>query len=165
MTTTDTTTGLFVNGEHVAADQFAWDGCHKIYLIPTTDARDEFIREYGWELEDMHPIAELPQAWEDSCSLRFISWADLSVPNLVNQFDENVTVEYVAADGTRRVAVDLRPERTSIWVAADGSWGDGEIDIIDTTLWTGEDFDAVEQASDDERLDVARALRDKKEGL
>lgn len=95
--TTTTTTGLLVNGKPVAATEFAWDGCHKIYLIATPADRTAFTEEYGYESDDIHPVSELPQAWEDSCGLRFISWSDLSVPDLVHQFDENVTVEYKEA--------------------------------------------------------------------
>jgi hypothetical protein len=83
---------LVINNETVAATHFAWDGCHKIYLIKTASDRS-LMDSYGWESGAYHPIWELPQAWEDSCSLRFISWADLTLPNLVNQFDENATVE------------------------------------------------------------------------
>ena len=85
-----------INGEEVAATHFAWDGCHKIYLINSTEHR-EAMDSYGWDASVYHPIDKLPQAWEDSCSLRFISWADLTLPNLVNQFDENVTVEVKVA--------------------------------------------------------------------
>lgn len=86
---------LFINGEPIAADRFVWDGCHKIYLIGTEADREAMV-SYGWGSSDCRPIAELPQAWEDSCGLRFISWADLSLPNIVNQFDEEdgpVTIE------------------------------------------------------------------------
>lgn len=83
---------LIINGATVEADEFAYDGCHKIYLITSADDREQML---GYGYEDMiHGVEDLPSAWEDSCLLRFISYADLSRPNLVNQFDENVTVEY-----------------------------------------------------------------------
>lgn len=85
-----------INGEIVEASHFAWDGCHKIYLI-NTNADRSLMDSYGWSNSDYFPIEKLPQAWEDSCSLRFISWADLTLPNLVNQFDENATVEVKVA--------------------------------------------------------------------
>jgi hypothetical protein len=85
-----------INGEVVAAHHFAWDGCHKIYLI-NTEADRSLMDSYGWESGAFYPISELRQAWDDSCSLRFISWADLTLPNLINQFDENATVEVKVA--------------------------------------------------------------------
>ena len=87
---------LVINDEIVEATHFAWDSCHKIYLI-NTDADRSLMDSYGWPSSDYFSIEKLPQAWEDSCSLRFISWADLTLPNLVNQFDENATVKVQVA--------------------------------------------------------------------
>jgi hypothetical protein len=96
MTDTTTTTGLHINGEPVEAIEFAWDGCHKIYLIDTAEVR-ETLQGYGYEGEDFLPVSELPDAWESSCALRFICWGDLRDGDPVPQLSEEdgpVTVEY-----------------------------------------------------------------------
>lgn len=95
--TTNTAPGLYVNGSRVGATEFAFDGCHKIYLIDTPEVREK-LEGYGYEPDDFHPVSDLPEVWEDSCSLRFISWGDLREEDLVHQFDENVTVEYVEGE-------------------------------------------------------------------
>ena len=59
----------------ITDDRFAFDGCHKIYIIEDADDEAQFL-EYGY---DIHPIEDLDKAWEDSCSLRFISNAKLNV--------------------------------------------------------------------------------------
>ena len=85
---------LLINSKEVHAQEFAWDGCHKIYLITSPKER-ELMESYGYgedESEILH-ISHLPMVWEESCSLKFISMADLSVPNLINQFEDG-TVEY-----------------------------------------------------------------------
>jgi hypothetical protein len=51
-----------------------------------------------------------------------------------------------------------KTEDTQIWVAADGSWGSGEIAIINTEGWTDRDFTAVAEANDNERLEVAQSI-------
>lgn len=63
---------LVINGTATNATEFAYDGCHKIYLIETwkdyCEAKDA---EY-----DILPISELRKAWENSCGLRFIyNWS------------------------------------------------------------------------------------------
>jgi len=72
-----------INGKQTKAKKFAFDGCHKIYLIESAkDAREAL--EVGY---DIYPIAELQSAYEDSCGLRFISnWA-LTV-DFVAQFED-----------------------------------------------------------------------------
>ena len=56
---------------------FLYDGCHKIWLIRDT-ADMEDMRTAGWSDTDMYDIHGLPQAWEDSCPLRFIQTGDLN---------------------------------------------------------------------------------------
>lgn len=80
---------LRINGELVEAVAFWWDSCHKFYLV-----RDEAEwTEQAGAGEAVLPISALPQAWETSCGLRFISWSDLQGPSLVEQF-ETATVTY-----------------------------------------------------------------------
>jgi hypothetical protein len=45
-----------------------------------------------------------------------------------------------------------------MWVADDGSFGSGEVIEFDTSRWTEEDFGAIEDASDSERLSVAQKI-------
>ncbi|MGJ6127277.1 hypothetical protein QN239_32380 [Mycolicibacterium sp. Y3] len=68
---------LTVNGVVVEATEFAYDGCHKIYLIVWGGDRD-IVLERGYTEADIHPIETLPDVWADTCPLRFISSADLS---------------------------------------------------------------------------------------
>jgi hypothetical protein len=49
---------------------------------------------------------------------------------------------------------------TKIYCAVDGSYGSADgMSIFDTSGWTDEDWAAVEIASDDERLAVAREVQ------
>lgn len=46
----------------------------------------------------------------------------------------------------------------AIWIAADGTWGGGEVVSIDTTDWAQSDFDELAEAPDGTRLDLAFAI-------
>ena len=78
---------LKINGKTITADRFAFDGCHKIYLIENQQQADH-AAEIGYKLL---PIADLPEAYKSSCGLRFISsWGlDESQPwiSYVPQFE------------------------------------------------------------------------------
>lgn len=65
---------ISVNGITIYADEFAWDECHKIYIVTDQESRDQ-LEGYGYEF---FPINELEDAWQASCFLRFISDASLS---------------------------------------------------------------------------------------
>jgi hypothetical protein len=90
---------LKINGEVIDATEFAYDGCHKIYLVRTPKERAELI-ECGYyrtvlsELEGgfLLPISELPKVWDETCPLRFISSGDLT-KQFVPQC-EDASVEY-----------------------------------------------------------------------
>lgn len=57
-----------INNVDVIGDKFAYDGCHKIYLIE--DQEDEQkSRECGYKILD---ISQLMKTYEYSCELRFI---------------------------------------------------------------------------------------------
>ena len=72
-----------VNGIEIVGNEFAYEGCHKIYIIEDIDDRLEAI-DWGYEIL---PIEKLPDIWNDSCPLRFISnWA-LNI-HYVPQFEE-----------------------------------------------------------------------------
>lgn len=83
---------LFINDKAVAATEFAYDGCHKVYLIDSPEVR-ETLEGYGYEPDDFHPVSELPAVWEQTCPLRFISWGDLRSDDLIPQCEDG-TVEY-----------------------------------------------------------------------
>jgi hypothetical protein len=57
-----------INGETISAKQFAYDGCHKIYLIEDEDDYQEARHGY-----DIIPIAHIRHKWNESCGLQFIS--------------------------------------------------------------------------------------------
>lgn len=66
--------GLYINGKRIDAYGFAFDGCHKFYLIENDD-QAKMLDGYGYRL---YLIEGLPRAWADSCPLRFIEKADFS---------------------------------------------------------------------------------------
>ena len=61
-----------INGLETTATQFAYDGCHKIYLLENVgDAENASATGYG-----ILPIEDLEDVFNNSCPLRFISdWA------------------------------------------------------------------------------------------
>jgi hypothetical protein len=91
----ENTMPLRINGEPVNATEFAYDGCHKIYLIRTPEERATMVSYgYGADADDsaILPISELPDIWDETCGLRFISSADLT-EYYVEQCDD-ATVTY-----------------------------------------------------------------------
>lgn len=78
-----------INGKQVIGDYYAYDNCHKIYIIEDEDDMKQ-AKEYGYSIYD---IKTLQRAFEDSCSLRFISNWKLD-KNYVRQF-ESAIFEYV----------------------------------------------------------------------
>lgn len=77
-----------VNGIEITATEFGYDGCHKIYLIESEQDKEKLIG-YGYEIR---PIADLKNAFQNSCGLEFISNASLT-EQLVPQFEEHVSFE------------------------------------------------------------------------
>ena len=57
-----------VNGKLVKAEEFAFDGCHKIYLLDNANDRIEALDD-GYEIV---PIEQLRSTYECSCPLKFI---------------------------------------------------------------------------------------------
>lgn len=72
-----------INGEAVIGEQFAYDGCHKIYIIEDLEDKAEAIED-GYMLL---PINQLEEAYENSCGLKFISNWSLT-KKYVAQFEE-----------------------------------------------------------------------------
>ncbi len=75
---------LVINGEPIQATHFAYDGCHKIFLIDTSETRRQ-ITGCGYSAADILPVSELARVWQQTCPLRFIHWADLRRPDVVPQ--------------------------------------------------------------------------------
>ena len=71
-----------VNGKEIKAKQFAYDGCHKIYLIEDTDDLKD-AKDIGYDIYD---IELLKETYDDSCSLRFINNWKLT-EQIVPQFE------------------------------------------------------------------------------
>lgn len=80
-----------VNGRLTYAKEFAYDGCHKIYLLERIEHKIQAV-EYEY---DIYPIEELEEKFMTSCPLRFINSWDLSF-SYVKQFelDEEEEEEY-----------------------------------------------------------------------
>lgn len=71
-----------INGKEIKAKQFAYDGCHKIYLIEDTDDLKD-AKDIGYDIYD---IKLLKETYDDSCSLRFINNWKLT-EQIVPQFE------------------------------------------------------------------------------
>lgn len=71
-----------IDGKEIKAKQFAYDGCHKIYLIEDTDDLKE-AKDIGYDIYD---IKLLKETYDDSCSLRFIDNWKLT-EQIVPQFE------------------------------------------------------------------------------
>ena len=57
-----------VNGMTVIGNKFAYDGCHKIYVIESAQDEKEALH-YGYKI---YPIERLENIYIMSCPLRFI---------------------------------------------------------------------------------------------
>ena len=72
---------MVINGQEVIGNHFAYDGCHKIYILES----DSELQDCDYP--QIRPIKDLPEVWEDSCGLRFISNWSLE-KSYVNQFED-----------------------------------------------------------------------------
>jgi hypothetical protein len=57
-----------VNGKKINGNKFAYDECHKIYILEDEQDVDEALK-YGYRI---YPISSLQEKFEDSCGLQFI---------------------------------------------------------------------------------------------
>ena len=74
-----------INGKKVTQKQFAYDGCHKIYLLDDeTDVKEALACDY-----EIHDISKLQETFYASCGLRFIHNWKLT-KTYVNQFDNAI---------------------------------------------------------------------------
>ncbi len=74
-----------INGNMIRAEEFAFDGCHKIYICESTSESEEAMQS-GYTIL---PIDQLESAYERSCALRFISNWRLD-KTFVEQFTDSV---------------------------------------------------------------------------
>lgn len=75
-----------INNLEVKPTLFAYDGCHKIYLLESENDKNE-ATEAGYEIMR---IAELEKVWNNSCGLRFISNWSLTTTYVAQ--DENLVL-------------------------------------------------------------------------
>lgn len=74
-----------LNGIELEATRFAYEGCHKIYIIENEEESKEAI-DIGY---DLYSIDELEDVFNKSCGLRFINSWDCE-KRYVKQFEEAV---------------------------------------------------------------------------
>ena len=60
---------LKINGKEVLGKEFAYDGCHKIYIIEDNNDKNKAL-ERGYKV---YSIEEIESAYNNSCELRYIS--------------------------------------------------------------------------------------------
>jgi hypothetical protein len=47
---------------------------------------------------------------------------------------------------------------SSMWIAPDGSYGEGEVLFVDTKYWEDSDYTELDEASDSEKQDIALSI-------
>ena len=60
-----------INGKKVIGKKFAFDGCHKIYIIENEKDLNEVYINGGYEIFDN--LKDLEKVYENACPLRFIN--------------------------------------------------------------------------------------------
>lgn len=71
------------------AKEFAYDNCHKFYIIQTKRDRSHAL-DLGY---DLYPMEKLASMFRDSCPLRFIqTW---KLKTVVPQFEPKVRFEWL----------------------------------------------------------------------
>lgn len=79
-----------INGVDVINNgYFAYDGCHKIYVLETDDDMENSIKT-GY---NVYPIKDIKNCYNNSCDLRFISNWSLD-KTYVGQFEKYVKFEF-----------------------------------------------------------------------
>lgn len=74
-----------INSIEITQKTFAYDGCHKIYLINSDDEIKE-ATDRGYEIL---PIELIEEVFLDSCELRFIRTWDL-LESIVGQYEKAI---------------------------------------------------------------------------
>jgi hypothetical protein len=75
-----------INGVGITAKEFAYDGCHKIYLIETEEEKQEALN-YEYNILD---ISKLEETYNKSCPLKFINYWNLDKDGIVHQFEDAI---------------------------------------------------------------------------
>lgn len=82
MITTYNRVGLITDLFTIDGISFAYDGCHKIYIIQN-ESELKIAKSYGYRIYDLD---ELEEKYNHSCSLKFIVSWDLS-QSYIGQFE------------------------------------------------------------------------------
>ena len=87
-----------INNQTSPATEFAWDGCHKIYLLDNgdTDKNGEngyMLSKNGEPGYKVLPVSRLQRVWDQSCPLRFISNWTLDKDYVPQRHEKPVTIE------------------------------------------------------------------------
>ena len=77
-----------INGIEIIGNKFAYDNCHKIYIIEDEQDEQE-AKECGYNI---YPIEDIKSAYDNSCSLKLISNWKLT-KRYVKQFEDYVKWE------------------------------------------------------------------------
>lgn len=77
-----------IGNQSIDALGFAWDGCHKIYVLRNQEEQAELI-DLGY---GTYEPQELPDVWARSCGLRFVSSGDLTEQYIAQGEDAAITV-------------------------------------------------------------------------
>lgn len=72
-----------INGIKITGKNFAWDGCHKIYILANASQVRQ-ARAMGYSI---FKIKSIKDCYESSCSLKFISSWDL-LTDYISQFED-----------------------------------------------------------------------------
>lgn len=74
-----------INGKEINSKEFAYDRCHKIYLLDDEEDKTSAITS-GYNIL---PVSELQETYKNSCELKFIYNWKLD-KNYVGQFEKAV---------------------------------------------------------------------------
>ena len=92
LTITNTDTGMtFISN----ATQFAFDGCHKIYLLHDGETRTDVERIWPGT-NNIYPIEKLEETYRNSCPLTFISTWQLQP--VIEQFEDESAITFQIED-------------------------------------------------------------------
>jgi hypothetical protein len=79
--------------------EFAFDGCHKIYLMTSNEGKQDMLNN-GWVETDFYSIDKLEEVFYNSCGLRFINLdRTKDFKTIVPQCAEKVTFTYLDSYG------------------------------------------------------------------
>ena len=79
-----------LGGKEMKYKNFAYDGCHKIYVL-ANEAEEKEADDCGYQI---HPMPEIKDTYDGSCSLKFISFWNLDKQTIVRQFEKPFEYEW-----------------------------------------------------------------------